>query len=265
MTIPTGSGSLMARPPRRAWAAGVVAVLLVAAVGGCGSDDNQRVSSRKANVVTTAAPTSGTAATSTAPARTSPAPTTIAPATTEAPSSEPPPTEPSTDGVPIDPGGVPVPVDGPVCVNSFNPRCGPFRWEPAPPANQPVTIDSVVLDPPHPIAGQNVTVTIQWSDPDADLAHVDGSCDGNGCVYVAAACAMPVNPPSGPWSPPPPRPGAGTLVQTLQFPVAGTFDWEVDFFTGRDGFCPSFPPDPYTSRATVSDSITVVDFPTIPG
>jgi hypothetical protein len=249
---------------RRGWTAGAATVLLAVAVSGCGSSDNKQASSRKA---ATTAPTTTTAVTTTVP------PPTTAPSTERAP------TEPSTDAT------TETTEPPPVCVNSTDPRCGDFRWEPSPSANQPITIDSVVVDPPHPIAGQTVTVTIQWSDPDADVASPDyGFCDGNGCnsgPIAACAAPRPGTVPTGPWTLPPRSPGAGTLVRQLQFPIAGTFTWSTGVNTNsstvrdfaRDhaqfstGFCSTLP-DPYGSYIEVSDSITVLPesppFPTIP-
>ncbi len=268
MTSLRGLVSLNRRHPRHGLAAGAVAVLLIVAIGGCDSEDSQQASARKAQGNTTA-PTTTTAAptTTTAPEITTP-PTTVLAAT------EPPPTEPSTDVLP--PPDVQPP---PVCLNSTDHRCGDFRWDPTP-TNQPVTIDSVVVDPPHPIAGQTVTVTIHWSDPDVDLAYSESACNGAGTCdpQPAVACPFARNPPTGSWSPPPPGPGAGTLVEQWPYEVAGTFTWSIRIATyssavqafARDhdqfsgGRCGGLP-DPYSSYIEVSDPITVNNFPSIPG
>jgi len=241
----------------RAWVAGTVAVLMVVAVGGCGSSDDKPTSSRVANVTTTTAPPTTTAA-----------PATTAPPTTTA-RTEPSPTEPPADAT------TESTAPPPECLNSTDPRCGPPHWESSLPANQPVHIDSVVVDPPHPIAGQNATVTIHWSDADADGGFLSAYCDGIGCNGgPAIACPILLHPPTGPWTPPPASPGAGTLVGTLEFPVAGTFTWSVRIATWNSapaahGFSPGrcTPlPDPYASLIDYSDSITVLPaFPSLPG
>ena len=146
---------------------------------------------------------------------------------------------------------------------------GEFRWEPSP-ANQPLHIDSVALDPPHPITAQTVTVTIHWSDPDADIANVSMWCTGVG-PCAAASFPSPIRcdlyPKTyGPWAPPPPRPGSGTLVEHLQYQTAGTFNWEYEIFTTSsavEGFARDHsacvPGNLYSSSGSASGSITVVD------
>ena len=155
----------------------------------------------------------------------------------------------------------------PQCVNSFDARCGEFRWDPSPDANQPIHIDAIVLDPPHPVAGQPFTVTIQWSDPDADIPAPSYFCSAQ-CVYndpLPLPCGGLHPQPAGAWTPPAPRPGAGELVESLYFPVAGTFTWEIGFGTSssairdlaRDaGDCVGLI-DPYSSWTVVSGSITI--------
>src|SRR5438067_5196899 len=52
------------------------------------------------------------------------------------------------------------------CQNSHDPRCGPFRWNPAPGPDQPMNIE-VSASPAAPRVGQHVTFTVTSSDPDA--------------------------------------------------------------------------------------------------
>jgi hypothetical protein len=209
-----------------------------------------------------------TAVTTTAP--TTPVPTTEPP-TTEPPTTEPPVTD-STSSEPPDNSGDTIAPGGPflgldalvgVCLDSFDPQCGAFHWEPAP-TNQPVQIDSVVVDPPNPIAGQPVTVTIHWSDPDADNATVTSAVDGAGGLIDDSALMVCSNRPTGAWSLPAPHPGHGTLAYQLHFPVAGTFAWTIRLTSWSSTQTFACGGDPYRSYASVSDSITVVDlFPSV--
>lgn len=204
-----------------------------------------------------------------------PMPSLPEPTTGEPPSPEPDSTEaPSQEPVATDETVVPT---VPQCVDSFDPQCGEFRWEPSPPANQPIHIDAVVVDPPNPIAGQPFTVTIQWSDADADVPApaYHYVCDTQ-CVMgdpLPLACDPPFPTPAGAWTLPAPRPGAGTLVESLYFPVAGTFTWEIGIATAssaiqdraRDsGACAGLV-DPYSSWTVVSDSITIGAGLVVPG
>ena len=252
--------SVRGRRARRGWSRAVAAVLLATVISGCGSSDNKQASSRKAKETTTAPTTTTSAPT------TSVAPTTTA--TTQPPSTGPPSTDATTETT----------EPPPECHNSFDPQCGPFRWEPSP-ANQRILVESIVVDPPHPVIGQAVTVTIQWSDPDADLAYVLERCgDVDGCAHPLASCTPPLHPPTGPWNPPPPSPGRGTLVEHFHFPAAGTYGWTISIITRSSTvplqlFCGHS--DPYGSYIKIpgidsveSLPITVLPelppFPTIP-
>jgi hypothetical protein len=166
-----------------------------------------------------------------------------------------------------------------VCVNSTDPRCGDFRWDPAPPAQELAHIDSVEVDPPHPVVGQEVTITVHWSDPNADifvgpLEICDGQGPGGVCLAASVAAPPCHGTAYGPWTLPPARPGAGTFVGRFTYHTAGTFTWLLDGFTESSAFgefhrdhdaCVR---DPYESGLGASDSITVLPelppFPTIP-
>ena len=145
-----------------------------------------------------------------------------------------------------------------MCRNSFDPQCGAFHWDPTP-INQPIHIDPVAVDPADPIVGQPVTVTIHWSDPDADIPMVTTFCDGTGCVASDPAVHPCPRLPTGPWTPPLPNPGAGTLVEHLHFPTAGTFNWEIELTTFSSTSRANCTSDPYVSTTTVADSITIAD------
>jgi hypothetical protein len=85
------------------------------------------------------------------------------------------------------------------------PECGPFRWEPEPAANQPLTLTHDPVDPV-PV-GDTVVLTVHWADPDAPLGFVDDDTDG---ALLADACT--IEPRYGAWVPPDPQGGAGSFT-----------------------------------------------------
>lgn len=111
----------------------------------------------------------------------------------------------------------PTTVPAPSCQNSTDPACGDFRWEPAPPANQPLTL-SFVDAPAEVPAGTPVTFTVTWSDADARLDWDHFSPDG---VALASGCVA--EPRHGPWTPPDPDGGSGTLTYSHTFDAPGTY------------------------------------------
>src|SRR5205823_4234891 len=113
--------------------------------------------------------------------------------------------------------------DVPVCRNSYDPRCGPFYWDPQPPPNQPLTLEaSVSSTSVH--AGEPVTVTVHATDPDADVfacaepgAAIVASGEAGGCAQARSLCGTTGDPPrpSGPWDPFPPAPSDKTWTFTV--------------------------------------------------
>jgi hypothetical protein len=55
------------------------------------------------------------------------------------------------------------------CVDSFDPSCGPLRWDPAPGANAPVTT-RLTPSSPNGIAGRGIAIDARATDPDARIA-----------------------------------------------------------------------------------------------
>lgn len=85
------------------------------------------------------------------------------------------------------------------CRNSANSACGPFRWDPAPAANQSLQA-TITVDP------TTYVVRVTWSDPDAGLFNE--AFDPNG-VTLGGGCSS--TPKHGPWTPPAQQPGSGEL------------------------------------------------------
>lgn len=148
----------------------------------------------------------------------------------------------------------------PVCRNSTDPRCGPFRWDGVV-ANQGMTLD-LRWSPANPEIGQAVTFTLTASDPDAPADGFFQSYGfGDGGALIAddfpEECDR-----YGPWSLPAPKPGRWVATYTHTYSRTGTFQ---AWFT-RSSRTPGLPGcvdkerdlgDPWASSATIKASITV--------
>jgi hypothetical protein len=146
------------------------------------------------------------------------------------------------------------------CRNSTDSACGPFRFDPQPGADRPMTVD-VTVEPAAPIAGQPMVFHITLTDPDG--VSYDGTTFNFGNSGIGGstpeACAK-----FGPWDPPARDPAAalktlnvghtyfeaGSYTATFLFD-AGPFDC-ADSVTGRGD-------RPYASSAT--GTVTVVVSP----
>lgn len=146
------------------------------------------------------------------------------------------------------------------CRNSTDPACGPFRFDPQPGADNPMTVE-VTVEPAAPVAGQPMVFHIILTDPDG--VSYDGTNFNFGNSGIGGStpeeCAK-----FGPWDPPARDPAsatqtvnvvhtyfeAGTYTATFFFD-AGPFDC-VDSVTGRGD-------RPYASSAT--GTVTVVVSP----
>ena len=143
------------------------------------------------------------------------------------------------------------------CRNSTDPECGPFRFDPQPAADRPMTVE-VTAEPAAPVAGQAVVFHITLTDPDGVSYNGTNFNFGNSGLggSTPAPCAK-----FGPWDPPAPDPAsatdtmdvthtyfdAGSYTATFFFD-AGPFDC-ADSVTGRGD-------RPYASSAT--GTVTVV-------
>jgi hypothetical protein len=116
-----------------------------------------------------------------------------------------------------------------VCRNSTKPACGPFRWDPPPAANQPVTA-TVSFAPQTPHVGDTVTFTVHGEDPDADITCVglnfpQGVTAGEFCGTILIGCSVE---PQGPWDAPVPTPSSVDRVYTHVFESSGAVTVPVD-------------------------------------
>lgn len=144
------------------------------------------------------------------------------------------------------------------CRNSHDPGCGPFRFDPSPGPDSPMTVEIAAI-PASPRAGEAFTFHVVLHDPDGvSYGGTTFAYDGGGAIGSTrtAACEK-----YGAWDPPAPDPSRATEVQDIGHVYAepgtytATFSFEsgphdcVDPVTGRGD-------RPYGSSAV--GSITVV-------
>ena len=185
-------------------------------------------------------PTTTVTATAAAPApTTTEAPATTVPAatttTTLAPARQPAPTTSTTL----------------VCRNSYNPACGPFRWDPAPAPAGAWTV-SLQYSPKAPAVGDLVTFTVTISDPNTSVytcGHVSFGAGGpdQNCEAQSASCQTRY----GPWDPPAKQADSVTTEYTYKYQNPGTYTFSVAYPVGNPCY------DPYQAQASASQSVTV--------
>lgn len=146
-----------------------------------------------------------------------------------------------------------------VCRNSYDARCGPFRWDPDPGPNQPSTAQ-IDLTPTNPRVGDVVALRVTFTNPDGPAGSIYTVFDyGDGLTTTLHA--DPPGPPYdcktpyGPWTPP------RREAQTVSFDwpghsykAAGTYTLTV---TGNGGWDPCPPENPYRDSKSASTTITV--------
>ncbi len=125
----------------------------------------------------------------------------------------------------------------PVCRNSVDPACGPFRWDPLPPPNQPLTA-KVTYTPSTPKAGETVTFRVVVDDPDGSrfldtsgIANNYGDAPPEGGVGGHADCIARF----GPWTPDASQPIHADLTFRHVYANPGTYTVSLPF--GSLGDC----------------------------
>ena len=155
------------------------------------------------------------------------------------------------------------------CRNSTNPACGPFRWDPDPGPNEPLTV-SVTFTPAHPHPGEPVTFFVRAVDPDATwfwrvsmdygdppgAGAIDGSSwDANAYPDYCAPAKY------GPWTPPPRRAGDETLGNPPEKGIAHTYAaagaYRARFWFGSDSTACGLH-EPYGSYGAQSVEVVVL-------
>ncbi|MGH9180074.1 MAG: hypothetical protein ACRD0N_16200 [Acidimicrobiales bacterium] len=157
----------------------------------------------------------------------------------------------------------PVPAaPAPSCRNSTDPACGPFRWEPAPGANQPLTI-ALEVSPAQPRAGEEVTVGVVAIDPDAPVTTNGGTYLWHDPHDTGAQIGFPstverIEDRYGPWTPPEPRPGRLEMAFSHTFSQPGTYRFDFKALSGDEADPGNTDLHPYASNPEVASvEITV--------
>jgi hypothetical protein len=225
-----------------------VAVALIAAIPGIltGGDDGRNVRTAEfaqIHPTTTAVPPVGTvnpldtmpapgaappSPTTTRPALVlgttfkRPTPTTAAPRSAAKPAAKPGPRPPAPGPTPQPAGTAPPPN----CHNSYDPACGPFRWDSDPGSNAPIT-GNLMASPQTATVGQKVIFTVTGDDPDAaplQECNIDFN-DG----YAVTCDPRPAVDPSycpkqyGPWTPPARQDGKLNNTWDHTYTKSGTY------------------------------------------
>jgi hypothetical protein len=159
-----------------------------------------------------------------------------------------------------------------VCRNSYNPKCGPFRWDPEP-VNQPMTV-TVTYSPQQPQAGQPVTFHLVATDDDPPAPCLDQPVDhwdfgdtNSSSEFACGSVADPGGGPAcptgqafGPWTPParPLRSATADLSYTYRQPGTYTATF-TSHSAGYDVLCGAS--DAWASSAMGSVVVTVTGPP----
>ena len=181
----------------------------------------------------------------------------------------------STPGAAASGGGPPPevassPPDGrPPCRNSFDPACGAFYWDPPVPANTPIVL-RVMVEPVHAVAGQPLTIRLEWSDGEARLGfhrlstpgacepREDGSCGGS--MSIPAETVPCPQTPRGPWDPPPVAGTGGSETVRRAYLEPGTYEWTVEISVSSGSKEPCLP-DPWADQISRRGTIVVLPAP----
>lgn len=145
-----------------------------------------------------------------------------------------------------------------VCHDSYNPACGSFRWSPAPAPASPVSVN--IAYSPNPVAGQEVTFTVTYSDPNAVVVTSCPSMLDYGDFSLSQGCSVDTSCPQtryGPWNPPGKNPSSGTVQYRHTYTNPGSYTFSVKYPAGTGCY------DPYA--AVLSGTVTItVDQPSPP-
>lgn len=110
------------------------------------------------------------------------------------------------------------------CRNSTDPACGPFRFDPQPGPDSPMTVQ-VAVEPAEPVAGQEVVFRLTLTDPDGVSYNATTFGFGDGGIGGAS---FPPCERFGAWDPPP-RDGATTEVVEVAHTYANPGTYAVSF------------------------------------
>jgi hypothetical protein len=154
------------------------------------------------------------------------------------------------------------------CRNQVSFHCGDFFYATDPPPNQPGTATVTKMTPQQPAAGDEVTLTVAVSDPDANSFGVTclsfGDPNRSGCALAMTGSASLLEhvrgrsgkaSPAGPWDTPGRHPGSATFLCRHTYAAPGDFTFVATFRSsatgddiapGHDPFASSFNNQAYT-------------------
>jgi len=167
----------------------------------------------------------------------------------KAPSGSPPPT--ASTGTSKPSGFTPTST----CHNSYDPSCGPFSWQPAPDANQPIS-GQVTPSNKTVRAGDKVTFTVTGTDPDAsplqecniDFGDNQGyHCDPRPSIDPSYCPAQ-----YGPWTPPAKQQGTVNTTWDHTYTQPGTYTITFNVRSAMQD-CNN----PYASQADLKTTVVV--------
>ena len=163
--------------------------------------------------------------------------------------------EPSVSDTPVDlPSDTPTEqpsstASAPVCINSYDPACGAFYWDPAPGSNAPMNI-TIHASSTTLTVGETVTVTGAATDPDAEIVCHQVEW---GPTYVLFGVMLRSK--FGRWDTPEKKLGHVTETVSHAYDKPGTYRIAFEAISGG---CPDSSTNPYTSEGTASVTVTVV-------
>lgn len=138
------------------------------------------------------------------------------------------------------------------CRNSYDPACGPFRWDPDPGPNAPLTV-TVTSQPEQGSPPASVNIHVVAHDPDAKVDKCAFFIDfGDG--HSGSTCPPPptCQTPYGPWTPPAKVDDQEAFDIPHTYPGPGTY--QVSVVVQSHSFCN---PDPYGGSTQQPAQITV--------
>jgi hypothetical protein len=127
---------------------------------------------------------------------------------------------------------VAAPVAGAACRNSTDPACGPFRFDPQPGPDEPMTVQVTAI-PALARVGQEVVFRVTLRDPDGVSRGSSLYDFGNSALgeSVQRQCEK-----YGPWEPPARPSGPVTEVQEIRHTYAAPGTYTVTFAYGAEPF-----------------------------
>ena len=145
------------------------------------------------------------------------------------------------------------------CYKSYDPRCGEFRWDPAPTVDPMTASVTVVTESPK--AGQPVTFKLVADNPDTNITPCAPTAFGDGpenpCSGFTYPCTENEPQATGPWPPPEKQPGHFENTYSHTYEKPGTYTVTVYFYTGFPGCKSPQNKDPYRNSTTAKVTLTI--------